>query len=44
MAFSDIRYESHDRLAAITLNRPEKLTALTGAMPSVVARQRRPGP
>ena len=37
MAYSTLRYERDDRIARITLDRPERLNAITEAMPGEIA-------
>jgi enoyl-CoA hydratase/carnithine racemase len=37
MNFGDVLYESRDRVAAITLNRPERFNAISETMPDDIA-------
>ena len=37
MDFGDVIYESKDRVATITLNRPKKLNAISETMPEDIA-------
>ena len=37
MDFGDVIYESKDRIATITLNRPKKLNAISETMPEDIA-------
>jgi len=37
MKFNDVLYESHDRVATITLNRPERFNAISETMPDDIA-------